>query len=201
LYPLLALFAAHRVWSERMMMKLMQAAVLVVAGLALGGCPGTQTAAPAAKKAPAPDYQAPVPPSPPANQTRAICYNEADLAVMRARMLHQEMSVATLQCQTAGGARALESQYAQFLSKYTGDLSANARALQTLSRTKRFNIDVLVTEFANRTAQKAPVDKEFCSRAQRALEWALHPTTTTITQVPPPYDLGPDMNIYSCAAR
>jgi hypothetical protein len=185
-----------------MMMKLMQAAVLVAAGLALGGCPmgGTQTAAPA-KKAPAPDYQAPVPPSPPANQTRAICYNEGDLATIRARMLHQEMSVATLQCQTAGGARALEGQYAQFLAKFTGDLTANARALQALSRTKRFNIDVIVTEFANRTAQKAPVDKEFCSRSQRALEWALHPTTTSLSQVPPPYDLGPDMNIYACAAR
>jgi pyruvate/2-oxoglutarate dehydrogenase complex dihydrolipoamide acyltransferase (E2) component len=186
-----------------MMMKLMQAAVLVAAGLALGGCPmgGTQTAAPAAKKAPAPDYQAPPTASPPANQTRAICYNDADLAVMRGRMLHQEMSVATLQCQTANGARALEAQYGQFLSKYSADLSANARALQTLSRTKRFNIDVIVTEFANRTAQKAPVDKEFCQRAQRTLDWALHPTTTSLAQVPPPYDLGPDMNIYACAAR
>ncbi len=185
------------------MMKLMQAAVLVVAGLALGGCPlggKTQTAAPA-KKAPAADYQAPVPPSPPAATTRAICYSDEDLAVMRGRMLHQEMSVATLQCQTTGGARALESQYSQFLSKFSADLAANARSLQTLSRTKRFNIDVIVTEFANRTAQKAPVDKEFCSRAQRALEWALHPTTTSLAQVPPPYDLGPDMNIYSCAAR
>ena len=53
----------------------------------------------------------------------------------------------------------------------------------------------------NRTAQKAPVDKEFCSRSLRALEWALDPRTTSLAQVPPPYDLGPDMNIYPCAAR
>ena len=183
------------------MIKLMQAAVLVTAGLALGGCPmgGAKTAAPAKKPAAA-DYQAAASPSPPASATRAACYNEADLAVMRGRMLHQEMSVATLQCQTAGGSRALEGQYGQFLSKYNGELANNARALQTLSRTKRFNIDIIVTEFANRTAQKAPVDKEFCSRALRALEWALDPRATTLAQVPPPYDLGPDMNIYPCSA-
>ena len=184
-----------------MMIKLMQAAVLVAAGLALGGCPmgGAKTAAPA-KKPPAADYQA-ASPAPAAATNRAACYNDADLAVMRGRMLHQEMSVATLQCQTAGGSRAFESQYAQFLSKFNGDLATNASALQTLSRTKRFNIDVIVTEFANRTAQKAPVDKEFCSRSLRALEWALDPRTTSLAQVPPPYDLGPDMNIYPCAAR
>jgi hypothetical protein len=184
-----------------MTMKLMQVAMLVAATLALGGCKmgGTQTAAPA-KKAAAADYQAPVPPLPPASTTRANCYNDADLAVMRGRMLHQEMSVATLQCQTAGGSRALEGQYGQFLSKYNGELANNARALQTLSRTKRFNIDVIVTEFANRTAQKAPVDKEFCARSLRALEWALDPRATTLAQVPPPYDLGPDMNIYPCSA-
>jgi hypothetical protein len=184
-----------------MIMKLMQAAVLVASGLALGGCPmgGPKTAAPV-KKAPAADYQAAVPPSPPAGSIRSICYNDADLAVIRARMLHQEMSVATLQCQTAGGGRALESQYASFLSKFSGELASNARSLQTLSRTKRFNIDVLVTEFANRTAQKAPVDRDFCTRSQRALEWALDPRATTLAQVPPPYDIGPDMNIHPCSA-
>ena len=52
---------------------------------------------------------APPPPSPPAAATRAICYNEADLATMRARMLQQEASVATLQCQNASGGRAFDS--------------------------------------------------------------------------------------------
>ena len=49
-------------------------------------------------------------------------------------------------------------------------------------------------------AQKAPVDREFCSRSQRTLEWALSPQVTTLAQVPPPYDLGPDMNIHGCNA-
>ena len=51
---------------------------------------------------------------------------------------------------------------------------------------------------ANRTAQRAPVDKEFCSRTLRALEWALDPKATSLAQVPPPYDLGPEMNIIPC---
>jgi hypothetical protein len=184
-----------------MIMKLMQAAVLMASTLALGGCQlGAKTAAPA-KKPPAADYQAAVPPSPPAAQIRAICYNEADLATIRARMLQQEMSVAALQCQNPSGGRAYEPQYASFLGKYKSDLATNARALQELTRRKRLNIDVVVTEFANRTAQKAPVDKEFCSRSLRALEWALDARTTSLAQVPPPYDLGPDMNIHPCAAK
>jgi hypothetical protein len=185
-----------------MIMKLMQAAVLVTSALALGGCPfgGAKTAAPA-KKPPAADYQAAVTPSPPAAQTRAICYNDADLGTIRARMLQQEMSVVALQCQNASGGRAYEPQYASFLTKYQGDLATNARALQDVARRKRLNVDVVVTEFANRTAQKAPVDKEFCGRGLRALEWALDPKNTSLAQVPPPYDLGPDMNMHPCPAK
>jgi hypothetical protein len=108
--------------------------------------------------------------------------------------------VATLQCQAPSGGRALEAMYTSFLSKFHGDLATNARSLQQLSGRKRFNIDVMVTEFANRTAQKAPVDREFCSRSQRTLEWALDAKVTTLAQVPPPYDLGPDMNIHACTA-
>ena len=185
-----------------MIMKLMQAAVLMTAGLTLGGCPmsGTQTAAPA-KKPPAADYQAPSPPSPPASTTRAICYNDADLAIIRARMMQQEMSVATLQCQTAGGARAYNEQYRSFIDKYKAELATNARALQQVAARRRLNVDILVTEFANRTAQKAPVDKEFCTRSLRALEWALDAKTTSMAQVPPPYDLGPEMNIHPCPPK
>jgi hypothetical protein len=116
-------------------------------------------------------------------------------------MLQQEMSVAALQCQTPSGGRAYEPQYASFLSKYRDELTTNARVLQELARRKHLNVDVLVTEFANRTAQKAPVDPEFCSRSLRALEWALEPKTTSLSQVPPPYELGPDMKIHPCPAK
>src|SRR5262245_61001384 len=182
-----------------MINKLLQAAVLVVGGLALGGCPFQQqarTTAPA--KPPAADYQAPVAAAPPAGSVRGICYNDADLVTYRGRMLQQELTVATLQCQTAGGSRAYESQYASFLAKFKGDLNANAQSLQQLGRAKRFNVDVVVTEFANRTAQRAPTDREFCGRFKRAFDWALSNQVTSLAQVPPPYDLGPEMNVHPC---
>jgi hypothetical protein len=181
-----------------MMWKFCQAAVLVAAGLALGGCPVDQARTAAPKRPPAPDYQqAMAGTAKPAN-IKAICYTDADIAIIRGRMLQQEMAVTTLQCQTAGGARAFESDYTRFLSKFNGDLATNARGLQQLSARKRFNVDVVVTEFANRMAQRAPVDREFCSRGQRALDWALSPQVTSLTQVPPPYDLGPEMNMHAC---
>ncbi len=91
--------------------------------------------------------------------------------------------------------------YGRYLKKFNPELVSNARALTELSRRKRFNVDVLVTEFSNRMAQRAPVDKEFCSRGLRALEWTLDPKVTSLSQAPPPYDLGPEMNIHPCPAK
>lgn len=186
-----------------MISKILQAAIVIVGGLALGGCPLQQQAAKTAapvNKPPAADYQAAVPPTPPAGTIRGICYNAADLATFRARMVQQEAVVATLQCQNPGGSRAYESQYAAFLGKFQAELGSNARSLQQLAGRKRLNVDVVVTEFANRTAQRAPTDKEFCSRFKRAFDWALSPQVTTLAQVPPPYDLGPEMNVFPCPA-
>ncbi|MGE5148853.1 MAG: hypothetical protein ACM3II_01920, partial [Rhodospirillaceae bacterium] len=154
--------------------KLVQATILVTAGLAISGFSGCTPKTVATKPPAAPDYMVPSP-SPPAAATRAICYNEADLSVLRVRMMQQEASVVTLQCQTPSGSRAFDSQYSSMLSKYNADLSANARALNELARRHRFNVDVVVTEFANRTAQKAPVDPQFCARGLRMLEWAIDP--------------------------
>jgi hypothetical protein len=184
-----------------MINKLLQAAVVVAGGLALGGCPLDQakTTAPA-NKPPAADYQQAVAASPPATNIRGICYNEADLGVYRARMVQMEFNVATLQCQNPSGSRAYEAQYGAFLAKFQSELAANGRSLQQLAGKKRFNVDVVVTEFANRTAQRAPVDKEFCGRSKRALDWALSAQVTSLTQIPPPYDLGPEMNTHPCPA-
>jgi hypothetical protein len=181
-----------------MFRKLVQVAVLVAGGLALGGCPfeGSRTAAPVKKPA-APDYQAAVAPSA-AAVNKATCYNPADLTVIRSRMLHQELAVVYLQCQNTSGSRAFEAIYASYVAKFTPELGTNARSLQQLGARKRFNVDVVVTEFSNRMAQHAPVDKEFCSRGLRALEWALDTKATSLAVVPPPYDLGPEMNIYPC---
>ena len=182
-----------------MIKKILQAVVVIAGGLALGGCPFEQakTTAPVVKP-PAADYQAAVAAAPPAGNIRGICYNPADLAVYRARMVQQEMVVATLQCQNAGGSRAYERQYGDFLAKFQSELAANARSLSQLGGRKRFNVDVVVTEFANRTAQRAPVDKEFCSRFKRSFDWALSAQVTTLAQVPAPYDLGPEMNVFPC---
>jgi hypothetical protein len=185
-----------------MIKKLSQAALVMGGILALGGCTlgqlGQSSAEAPANKPPAADYQAPVAPSPPATNIRAICYNAADLAVFRARMLQQEFTVAALQCQSAGGARAYEQYYAQFLTKFKSELPTNFRSLTQLAARKRLNVDVVVTEFANRTAQRAHTDKEFCPRSKRALDWALSQQVTSLAQVPPPFDLGPEMNVYPC---
>jgi hypothetical protein len=191
-------FPANALGVKWMINKLLQAAVLVVGGLTLGGCPLQQQAKTSAPRPPAADYQAPVPATPAAGAIRAACYNEADIVTYRSRMVQQEFTVGTLQCQTTGGSRAYESQYASFLNKFQSELASNARSLTQLSRAKRFNVDVIVTEFANRTAQRAQTDKEFCSRFKRAFDWALSPQVTSLAQIPPPYDLGPEMNVHPC---
>jgi hypothetical protein len=184
-----------------MMMKVTQVALLIAGGLAIAGCKfGTPKTATPVKRPPAADYAQALPASTPPANLKAICYNEADLGIIRGRMLQQQFSVAALQCQTPSGGRAFEPLYSSFLSKFSGELSTNARALTDVARRKRLNVDVLVTEFANRTAQRPPVDKEYCARNLRALEWALDPKVSSFSQVPPPYDLGPEMNIYPCTA-
>jgi hypothetical protein len=115
-------------------------------------------------------------------------------------MVQIQLNVITLHCQTAGGARAYESAYASFLSKFRNDLTANGRNLQQLAGRKRFNVDTVVTEFANRTSQRAQLDKEFCARGKRAFDWANSAQVSTLDQVPAPYDIGPEMNVYPCPA-
>ena len=185
-----------------MFKRLTQAAILAGSVLALGACTlGESKTAAAPVKPPAADYQAPVPATPPAGQIRAICYNEADLSIVRARMVQQELNVITLQCQGPGGARAYEKVYADFVGKFREEFATNSRSLSQIASRKRFNTDVFVTEVANRTAQRAPTDKEFCSRGKRAFDWAMDPKVTALAQVPPPYDLGPEMNIFPGPAQ
>lgn len=182
-----------------MIKKILQAAIVIAGGLALGGCP-FQQATTTAPKPPAADYQGAVPATPPAGNIRGICYNAADLETYRARMVQMELNVITLQCQSAGGARAYQNHYADFLNKFRSELAANARSLQQLAGRKRLNVDAVVTELANRTGQRAQVDKEFCGRGKRAFDWALSAQVTTLAQVPAPYDIGPEMNVHPCPA-
>ena len=183
-----------------MIKKIWQAGVVIICGLALTGCPFPQQAKTTAPvdKPPAADYQAPLASAlPPAGNIRGIYYTAADLATYRGRMAQQEFTVGTLQCQNPGGSRAYERQYADFIAKFQSDLVANSRSLSQLGGRKRFNVDVLVTEFANRTAQRASTDKEFCARFKRAYDWALSAQVTSLAQAPV-YDLGPEMNVFPC---
>ena len=168
---------------------------------ALGGCtlekPKTAVSV---KKPPAPDYQAANPPRPPAGNIRAICYNEADLSAFRVRQTQQSLVVGVLQCQGAGGVRLYERQYTDFLNKFNSELNSNAKELQAVANKKRANFNVMVTEIANRTAGRAPVDPEFCGRQLRAFEWALTGEVSSLKQVPSPYDFGPEMSIFPCPA-
>jgi hypothetical protein len=144
------------------------------------------------------DYQAPVASvAPPAN-IRSVCYNDADLNAFRVRMVQQQLVVGVLQCKGPDGKPHLDDEYAAFVKKFNPELASNAVELKSLVSRKKANLDVMVTEIANRTAQRPSQDPAFCSRHQRAFEWALLAEVTTLSQVPAPYDLGPEMKIFSC---
>lgn len=169
--------------------------VVVGLGLVLAACavkPPTTTAA-------APNYQLAAPAiAAPANLS-AVCYNDADLGTYRVRSVQQQLVVGVLSCKGADGSRRLSEQYASFINKFSPDLSTNATELKSLVARKRLNIDVMVTEIANRTAGRPTEDAAFCSRHERALAWALTPQVTSLTQVPSPYDFGPEMKVFPCS--
>jgi hypothetical protein len=156
------------------------------------------TPQPPAKKKATNDYQAPTAAvAPPAN-LRSICYTDADLGAFRTRMVQQQLVVGVLQCKGPDGKLHLDDEYAAFIKKFSPELSSNAVEMKSLVSRKKANLDVMVTEIANRTAQRPTLDPAFCSRHERALEWALLTEVTTLAQVPAPYDLGPEMKIFPC---
>lgn len=165
----------------------------LVLALAVAACAPKQVA----EKKPAPDYQMKVAQFSPPNVNQ-VCYDQPSLTTYYERMLQQELAVGTLSCKNADGSRKYEKQYGDVLAKFSGDLSTNAAELKSLTARRRLNIDVLVTEFANREAQRRNDDPEYCSRLERAFNWALSPGVTSLAQVPPMHDLGPEMNAFPC---
>jgi hypothetical protein len=145
-----------------------------------------------------PGYQAPVANLAPPGNLRSVCFDDAQLAAYRVRMVQQELAVGTLACKGSDGSRRFDAEYGQFLDKFKGELQANAGALKDTVTRKGRNFDVVVTEIANRTAQQPNADPAFCSRHQRALEWSLAPGVSSLVQVPSPYDFGPEMNVFPC---
>jgi hypothetical protein len=147
------------------------------------------------------DYQAPVMQvATPANIS-AICYDARDLAAFRARMVQQVLVVGVLQCKGADGKVHLDDEYKAFIVKFSPELSANAAEMKSLVARKKANLDVIVTEIANRTAQRPLNDPDFCSRHVRAFAWALQPQVTSLKDVPSPYDLGPEMRVFPCPTK
>jgi len=170
--------------------------MLAACGLALASCqvdkPQTATG---------PSYQAPAANlTPPAN-LRSVCFGDPELMAFRARMVQQELVVGVLSCTGADGSRKLDKQYAAFIQKFTPELASNASDLKSIVARKGRDFDVVITEIANRTAQRPVEDPAFCSRHQRALEWSLSPSVTSLTQVPSPYDFGPEMNVFPCPTK
>ena len=167
--------------------------MLAACGLAFAAC--------AAKRiplGPQPDYQAPAATMAPPANLAAVCYDDRALAAYRVRMVQQELAVGVLSCQAADGKRQYDAQYQAFIAKFNPELATNASELQAVVAARSGNFDVVITEIANRTAQRPREDPAFCSRHLRALEWALTPKVTSLTQVPAPYDLGPEMNVFPC---
>jgi hypothetical protein len=165
----------------------------LVALLALAACTPEKP-----NTAAGPTYQAPVASiTPPAN-VKAVCFDDAALSAYRVRMVQQELAVGVLSCKSADGSRQYDQQYIGFLAKYNPELSSNAQELKSIVTAKGRNFDVVITEIANRTAQKPTEDPAFCSRHRRALEWSLAPSVSSLTQVPSPYDFGPEMNVFPC---
>ena len=153
---------------------------------------------PIAEKKPAPDYQMKAASiAPPAN-VKNICFDEAAMSAYYTRMTQQQMAVGTLSCQEAGGKRRFEKQYGDVLAKYSSDLASNAAEVKAIVAKRRLNMDVLVTEFANREAQQRQNDPQYCERFERAFNWALSPATTSLSQVPPPHDYAAEMNAFPC---
>ena len=150
-------------------------------------------------QAAAPNYQAQAPTLAPPADIRSACFNDADLSAFRVRMVQQELAVGVLSCKAIDGTRAYDRQYMSFLTKFNPELVNNAVDLKAVVLSKHRNFDVVITEIANRAAQQPTQDAAYCSRHLRALEWSLSPSVTSLTQVPSPYDLGPEMNIFPCS--
>lgn len=182
--------SSTRRWARRCT----EAIAIVVLGIVVANC--DQQAA--VSKGPAADYQAPTQAVPPPANLAAVCYTEDDLAAFRVRMVQQSLVVGVLICKDANQVRLLDAPWGEFVKKYDPELSANFRDMQVLATRKRVNYDVLITEVANRTGGRPATDPLFCSRQQRAFDWALSPKVNTLKLVPSPYDFGPEMNIHAC---
>jgi hypothetical protein len=131
----------------------------------------------------------------------AGCLDEAEHEAVRARILQNSLATATLTCLDDKRNRLLEAKYNQFVQRYGSAYAENARALRQISARRGKNFDVLNTDMANHAATQLSTDRQFCNRASRALDWALSPKVTSLSQVPPPVDYTGSLGLRVCKAK
>jgi hypothetical protein len=140
-------------------------------------------------------------------QTQALvgqgagCLDEAEHNAVRARILQNSLATATLTCLGANRARLLEAKYNQFVQRYNPEYAENARVLRQIAARRGRNFDVMNTDMANQAAAQLSADAQFCNRSSRALDWALSPKVTSLSQVPPPVDYTGQLGLRLCKAR
>lgn len=131
----------------------------------------------------------------------AGCLDESDHNAVRARILQNSLATATLTCLGANRVRLLEAKYNQFVQRYNPEYAENARVLRQVAARRGKNFDVLNTDMANQAAAQMSVDGQFCNRSSRALDWALSPKVTSLSQVPPPVDYTGLIGLRVCRAK
>ena len=131
----------------------------------------------------------------------AGCLDEAEHNAVRARILQNSLATATLTCLGDSRNRLLEVKYNQFVQRYNAEYAENARTVRQIAARRGKNFDVLNTDMANQAAAQMSVDRQFCDRASRALDWALSPKVTSVSLVPPPVDYTGLVGLRVCKAR
>lgn len=168
---------------------------VVVAVLAMAACQTTAT------YEPSPAY-ATVSAQTQANTGQgAGCLDESEHNAVRARILQNSLATATLSCLDDKRVRLLEPKYNQFVQRYNPEYAENARVLRQISARRGKNFDVMNTDMANQAAAQMSADRQFCDRSRRALDWALSPKVTSLSQVPPPVDYTGLLGLRLCKAR
>lgn len=122
---------------------------------------------------------------------RGQCLNEDEARTVRGRIIQQELAFAARHCN-------MISDYNQFATKFSGDLATNGSQLQTLLRRRGININTFVTDIANKAATRGATYGGYCTDAREAFRWALLPSTTQLTAVPPLWDNTADHSTKPC---
>jgi hypothetical protein len=161
--------------------------LVVLAAASLAACDPPKPAAPP----PPSTAYAKVMPVATAAPGRGQCLNEQEAQTVRARIVQQELAYAARACNMTG-------QYNQFAGKFDADLKTNGNQLTALLRRRGININSHVTDITNKAATRATSYAGFCNDAREAYRWALQPSTTSLSAVPPLYDNAADHSTKPC---